>query len=171
MWRLFLGALITGCAARDQAAYTHYLAADQASLIETQESSRRRSQWDCLAPSRRTSMYAQVVQGGTTPEMRDAMDAVVRQQLLPALRREPGFCGALNLGVRESGHGMMITFWETESQARKAPDSPELLRALAAIMAVSTGEGAPISVWYVNAAELVWTRISSRVAEASVVSK
>lgn len=102
-------------------------------------------------------MYAQVVQGGTTPEMRDAMDAVVRQQLLPALSQEPGFCGALNLGDRASGHGMMITLWETETQARRAPGSPDLLRALTAIMALSTGERAPISVWYVNVAELAGT--------------
>ncbi len=69
----------------------------------------------------------------------------------PLSRSEQGFLGALNLEDRESGHGMMIQVWETEEQAKRMPDSAEFQKALAAIMAVSTGERAPIKVWRVNA--------------------
>ncbi len=96
-------------------------------------------------------MHAQVVQGGTTPDKRDEMNRVVHELLIPALRAQEGFVGALNLEDRESGHGMMIQIWETEEQAAQMPESAAFKEALAAIMAVSTGERAPIKVWRVNA--------------------
>ena len=96
-------------------------------------------------------MHAQLIQGGTTPEQRDEMNRIVHEMLMPALKAEKGFVGALNLEDRESGHGMMIQIWETEEQAARMPDSDEFRKALGAIMAVSTGERAPIKVWRVNA--------------------
>jgi hypothetical protein len=36
-------------------------------------------------------MYAQLVQGGTTPERRAEMDAIVHGELIPALEQEPGY--------------------------------------------------------------------------------
>jgi quinol monooxygenase YgiN len=96
-------------------------------------------------------MHAQVVQGGTTPEKRDEMNRIVHEMLVPALQAEKGFVGALNLEDRESGHGLMIQVWETEEQAAQMPDSDAFRKALGAIMAVSTGERAPIKVWRVNA--------------------
>jgi hypothetical protein len=38
-------------------------------------------------------MFAQVIQGGTTPELRDEMDRIVREKMLPALQVEPGSSG------------------------------------------------------------------------------
>jgi len=96
-------------------------------------------------------MHAQVVQGGTTPEQRDEMNRIVHEMLIPALQAEKGFVGALNLEDREIGHGMMIQIWETEEQAAQMPDSDAFRKALGAIMAVSTGERAPIKVWRVKA--------------------
>ena len=64
-------------------------------------------------------MYAQVIEGGTTPELRTKMDSIVTEQLIPALRTEPGFAGALNLVDRDSGNAMMIVLWDTEGQARR----------------------------------------------------
>jgi hypothetical protein len=95
-------------------------------------------------------MYAQLVQGGTSPERRDEMNAIVRDHLIPALESEPGFAGALNLEDRETGHGMMITFWETEEQAASLPTSSAFLEALGRIATVSTGARAPMGVWRVN---------------------
>jgi hypothetical protein len=98
-------------------------------------------------------MYAQVIEGGTTPERREEMDRIVNDAMLPALDAEPGFAGALNIVDRESGDAMMIVLWETEAQARRA--LPEygggFLKALAAVAAISTGTRRPISVWRVNA--------------------
>jgi hypothetical protein len=98
-------------------------------------------------------MYAQVIEGGTTPENRDAMDRLVTDEMIPALNAEPGFTGAMNVVDRESGDAMMIVLWETEAQARRS--LPEyggaFLKALAGIAAISTGTRRPISVWEVNA--------------------
>jgi hypothetical protein len=98
-------------------------------------------------------MYAQVIEGGTTPANRGAMDRIVTDEMIPALESEPGFAGAMNVVDRDSGDAMMIVLWETEAQARRA--LPEyggaFLKALAGIAAISTGTRRPISVWQVNA--------------------
>ena len=98
-------------------------------------------------------MYAQVIEGGTTPDLRAAMDRLVTDEMIPALEAEPGFAGALNVVDRDKGDAMMIVLWETEAQARRA--LPEyggaFLKALAGIAAISTGTRRPISVWEVNA--------------------
>jgi len=98
-------------------------------------------------------MYAQVIEGGTTPDRRDAMDRIVTHEMIPALEAEPGFPGALNVVDRDEGDAMMIVLWETEAQARRAlPEyGPAFLKALAGIAAISTGTRSPISVWEVNA--------------------
>ena len=98
-------------------------------------------------------MYAQLIEGGTTPDRRDAMDRIVTDEMLPALAVEPGYAGALNVVDRESGDAMMIVLWETEAQARRAlPEyGSAFLKALAGIAAISTGTRSPISVWEVNA--------------------
>ena len=98
-------------------------------------------------------MYAQVIEGGTTPELRAEMDRIVTDELVPALKAEPGFSGALNCVDRERGDAMMIVLWETEAQARRplGEYGAAFLKALASIAAISTGTRNPISVWEVNA--------------------
>ena len=97
-------------------------------------------------------MYAQVIEGGTTPDRRDAMDRIVTDELIPALDAEPGFAGAMNVVDRGSGDAMMIVLWQTETQARRALGEygAAFLKA-AGIAAISTGTRRPISVWEVNA--------------------
>jgi hypothetical protein len=99
------------------------------------------------------TMYAQLIEGGTTPERRDEMDRIVTGEMIPALDAEPGFAGALNIVDRDSGNAMMIVLWETEAQAGRAlPEyGARFLKALAAVAAISTGTRRPISVWQVNA--------------------
>ncbi len=99
-------------------------------------------------------MYAQVIQGGSAPEKRDEMNTVVQDHLIPALKQQAGFVGAVNLENRESGHGMMLTFWTTEEQAAAIPDSPAFMEALGRVAAVSSGMRAPIGVWHVNVLEV-----------------
>jgi hypothetical protein len=98
-------------------------------------------------------MYAQLIEGGTTPERRGEMDRIVTDEMLPALHAEPGFAGALNLVDRVSGDAMMVIMWESEAQARRplADYGSAFLKALANIAAISTGTRNPISVWAVNA--------------------
>jgi hypothetical protein len=98
-------------------------------------------------------MYAQVIEGGTTPDLRARMDLLVTDEMVPALQAEPGFAGALNLVDRDSGNAMMIVLWDTEAQARRAlaEYGGAFLKALAGVAAISTGTRRPISVWEVNA--------------------
>jgi hypothetical protein len=98
-------------------------------------------------------MYAQLIEGGTTPESRTEMDRIVTDEMIPALKAEPGFSGALNIVDRSSGNAMMLVLWETEAQARRALNEygDAFLRALARIAQISTGTRRPMSVWEVNA--------------------
>jgi hypothetical protein len=98
-------------------------------------------------------MYAQLIEGGTTPARRTDMDRIVTDELVPALEAEPGYAGALNLVDRDSGDAMMIVLWDTEPQARRALSEygGAFLKALANIAAITTGTRRPISVWEVNA--------------------
>jgi hypothetical protein len=97
--------------------------------------------------------YGQVIEGGTTPECRTEMDAIVTDRLIPALEVEAGYAGALNLVDRDTGEAMMIVLWDEEAQARRPlPEyGPAFLKALAAIAGISTGQRKPIGVWEVNA--------------------
>jgi len=98
-------------------------------------------------------MYAQLIEGGTTPDLRREMDRLVTDEMVPALQDEPGFSGALNLIDRQTGNAMMIVLWDTEAQARRAlaEYGSAFLRALAGVAAISSGTRRPISVWEVNA--------------------
>ena len=98
-------------------------------------------------------MYAQLIEGGTTPARRTDMDRIVTDEMVPALQDEPGFAGALNLVDRDSGDAMMIILWDSEPQARRAlaEYGGSFLKALASVAAISTGTRRPISVWEVNA--------------------
>jgi hypothetical protein len=98
-------------------------------------------------------MHAQVIAGGTTPELRGQMDQIVTDELIPALRTEPGFAGALNFVDRDNGHATMIVLWDTAAQARRelSEYGAAFLKALANVTAISTGNREPMSVWEVNA--------------------
>src|SRR3954464_2876435 len=99
------------------------------------------------------AMYAQLIEGGTTPERRAEMDRIVTGEMAPALKDEPGFAGALNLVDRDNGDAMMVILWESEPQARRAlaEYGSAVLKALASVAAISTGTRRPISIWDVNA--------------------
>jgi hypothetical protein len=98
-------------------------------------------------------MYAQLVQGGTTPDQRVQMDRIVTEELIPALHEEPGFAGALNLVNRDDGNALMIVLWESAEQAQRSLSDygQRFLKALASIAAITSGNRAPITVWEVNA--------------------
>ena len=99
-------------------------------------------------------MFATMIQGGTTPAQRDDMNRAVTESLIPALRSETGFRGAVNLEDRSTGHGVMLILSDTEDQALRLPSSPALHKALADILRISTGERAPASCWHVNVVQL-----------------
>ena len=67
-------------------------------------------------------MYAQAFElPGTEPSAR--LEQSINDELLPALRTEEGFCGALSLVRPETGEILLLVFWETENEAA-SPLSP-----------------------------------------------
>lgn len=69
-------------------------------------------------------MYVQLLDGGITPETRDELELAIRDRLLPVLREQEGFCGALHLLDRDACSTMMIVCWETEEQALRPLELP-----------------------------------------------
>ena len=84
-------------------------------------------------------MYAQVFEL-LGAERGEHLNRSIYSELLPALRTEHGFCGALSLVRRERGELLLLVLWETEDEA--AGPLPPRLAAL-------TG-GTP-EVWEVGA--------------------
>jgi hypothetical protein len=103
-----------------------------------------------IPTGRRATLYAQVLEGRTQPEQRPALDRAMREQLIPALREEEGFCGALHLVDCRTGETMIVVCWETEEQAA-GPYCESSERALAAIAAASSELDGRSAVWEVGA--------------------
>jgi hypothetical protein len=96
-------------------------------------------------------MYAQILEGGTTASRSTELRRVIQTQLLPALRAEPGFSGALNLVEGGTGSTMTVMFWETEEQAAEWSTrlGTPLARALAAVAGLLS-KAPRLSVWEVD---------------------
>jgi hypothetical protein len=62
-------------------------------------------------------MYAQVIETSIQPDRLELLERLVRSELVPALRGEPGFCGALSLVDRERAAALLVLLWETEQDA------------------------------------------------------
>ena len=60
-------------------------------------------------------MYARVAQVRIQPQQIDQAVMTYREEVVPALETQPGFKGALLLTQSESGRGISITFWDTET--------------------------------------------------------
>jgi len=60
-------------------------------------------------------MYARVAQVRIQPERVPDATRIYAEHVVPALETQPGFHGALLLTQPETGRGISITIWETES--------------------------------------------------------
>jgi hypothetical protein len=92
-------------------------------------------------------MYAQVLVGRALPERRPELERIIRSKLIPALRAEDGFCGALHLVDCNTDETRIIVCWETEEQAARPPCSSNL----AALEGVCSELDGRFSVWEVGA--------------------
>lgn len=95
-------------------------------------------------------MYAQIVETQLSRERLSELGGAVRRELLPALRSEPGFCGALSLVERERGAVLLVVLWETKEAAGPhawvAAALGETSSILTALLTSSS-----VRVWEVNA--------------------
>jgi hypothetical protein len=71
------------------------------------------------APHDVHAMYAQLIELPFEPERLAELERVVRFELLPALRAEPGFSGATQLLDQPSGRALLVVLWETEDEAHR----------------------------------------------------
>ena len=93
-------------------------------------------------------MYAQVFELLGT-ERGERLDRSIYGELLPALRTEHGFCGALSLVRRETGELLLLVFWETEDEAAR-PLRPSLAVLLDGLAATDATTDSP-EIWEVGA--------------------
>jgi hypothetical protein len=93
-------------------------------------------------------LYAQVFELPNA-EHSEALDRTIQCELLPALRSENGFCGALTLVRRETEEMLLLVFWETETQA-VCPLVPALVGFLDEAGEKGLTSGLP-GVWEVGA--------------------
>jgi len=91
-------------------------------------------------------VYAQTLEGTCRAE---SLNEAFREELLPALRTQPGFCGALSLLDRDTGRAVVLVFWETEEEARHTL-APFFAGLLARLGVADPATHAP-EVWEVGA--------------------
>jgi hypothetical protein len=92
-------------------------------------------------------VYAQLLEGAGGPTAR--LNETISRELLPALRTEHGFSGALSLVDRESEHVLVLVFWETEEEA--ARPLPPYFAALLVDLGVADPATYAPRVWEVSA--------------------
>jgi hypothetical protein len=94
-----------------------------------------------------TAMYAQVIELRLAPARVEDLGRLVRHELVPALREQPGFCGALGLTNRERAETLLIMLWETEEEAAR----PLARAAPATVTALLVSAPGAVTVWEVDA--------------------
>ena len=98
-------------------------------------------------------MYAQLVSCRTEPEKRREMERLIADQMIPALRQEPGFAGAWNLVDGTTGSAILIVLWQSAEQARRPREAYGLAyrHACANLAGIAECGSQPPSVWEVGA--------------------
>src|SRR5215207_3446224 len=81
-------------------------------------------------------MFARVSQAQYPPEHHDSGLRVIVENLLPAVRRTPGYRGCCFLAGSKPGTGLAVVLWETEEDADAASADREVSAANARIAAL-----------------------------------
>jgi hypothetical protein len=98
-------------------------------------------------------MHAQVIELQLEPERLDELERLVRTELVPALREQSGFCGALNLTDRERRETLLVLLWETEDEAARtlAQCAAPSRLALSTVTDLLAARSCSVTVWEVDA--------------------
>ena len=98
-------------------------------------------------------MYAQVIETRMEPERLEVLERLIRSELVPALRVEPGFCGAVGLVDRERAETLLVLLWETEEEAarRVAPGADPFRKASSTVTELLGSRSCSETTWEVNA--------------------
>jgi quinol monooxygenase YgiN len=97
-------------------------------------------------------LHARIIRSSTTREQRAEIEQIVVEQVIPALRDEPGCAGAISFVDRESGDSMLIVLWTTAQAALRphAWHTPGVREAFSRMDALSTVSVEPVTVWEVD---------------------
>ncbi len=77
-------------------------------------------------------MFARATLGKALPERLDQMTREIMEHVLPALRMQDGFAGALVLTDRGSGKVLAVTLWESEQAMNATEEAAHWLRVFSA---------------------------------------
>jgi hypothetical protein len=90
-------------------------------------------------------VYAQALEGAAPGRLNE----IVQRELLPALRTEHGFSGAISLVDPATARALVLVFWETEEEA--AGRLPPYYGPLLAALGVPDPETYTPGIWEVGA--------------------
>jgi hypothetical protein len=98
-------------------------------------------------------MYAQLIEMRPEPERLEILERLVRHELMPALREQPGFCGALCLTDREQANSLLVLLWETEDEAARPLARYAALfgQTVATVTELLASRSCSLTVWEVDA--------------------
>src|SRR2546421_669931 len=79
-------------------------------------------------------MYTRVVKLQVEPAQGDEGIKAWTEGVLPVLKRQPGFLGVTLVGDRETGRGLVVSYWETERAMAEAREQvrPEAIKVMSA---------------------------------------
>jgi hypothetical protein len=99
------------------------------------------------------AVYAQVIEVRLEPARLDVTERLVRSELVPALRTQSGFCGALYLTDRERAESTLVLLWETEDEAARpmARSAAPFEQAPATVAEIQASRSYAVTVWEVDA--------------------
>jgi hypothetical protein len=78
-------------------------------------------------------MLARLHRLSTTPEQYELGLRMVEDDLLPWARESDGYCGAVGVVNRETGHAFLLTLWADEDARTKSADAAERLSSITAL--------------------------------------
>src|SRR3954452_7695333 len=98
-------------------------------------------------------MHAQVIEIRLEPAQLEVVERLIRGELVPALREQSGFCGALHLTAQERSEALLVVLWETEDDANRphafSTDGAEPVAAsIIDLLALRAGS---VTLWEVDA--------------------
>jgi hypothetical protein len=98
-------------------------------------------------------MYAQLIEIRLEPGRLAVLERLVRDELMPALREQSGFCGALKLRDSERADSLLVLLWETEEEAARplARDAAPFGQAVATVTELLASRSCSVTVWEVAA--------------------
>jgi len=77
-------------------------------------------------------MFARVTISETSPDKVDLAIKVIKEDIVPAAKKVPGFKGGYWLGDKTTGKGVTITIFESEQALKESEDTTKKIRSEAA---------------------------------------